>query len=145
MKFLLSVALLLALATVQAAHQVEHKSGDEILNHLQGNNFNIYVIFFYKSKATDDKTKSANEDIENRIGEVINDNPEIFYAKVDLSDPSYRKLGNVVGLKTTPAVLLIVHGKGVWMSGTNAYLTVDRLKDFLPAFKQASAHHTEPY
>ena len=145
MKFVLLVALLLAFITVQAAHNVEHKSADEIMSHLQGNNYNIYLIYFYESRATDEKTKNAMSDIENRIGDVISDNPELFYAKVDLSNPEYSRLGNVVGLTSAPAALLMVHGKGVWLSGTNGRLMLDRVKDFLPAFKQASAHHTNPY
>ena len=145
MKVVFILALLLALVTVKATREITPKSADEVLHHLQGNNYNIYLLHFYESSNRDEKVSHANEDILNMLKKVVGDNPDFYYARIDLSDREFSKLGNVVGLTSAPAVLMIVHGKGVWLSGTNASLMADRLRDFLPAFKQASAHHTNPY
>lgn len=145
MKAIIAICLILAFGLTQGAHVLQPNDANEMLNHLQGNNYNIYILFFNDPNPADQATKDANEDIENRLSGVLSDNPEIFYAKIDNTNENFRKLATVVGVTSTPAVLMIVHGKGVWLSGTNSFLMTDRLRDFLPAFKQASAHHTNPY
>ena len=144
MKLIILVLALLA-CTAMAGGNITPKTHDEILGHLQGNNYNIYLIYFYESKNNDKNTVAASEDIQKSLGNVVNANSEFFYAKIDLSDPEFSRLGSVVGLTSAPAVLMIVHGKGVWLSGTNASLLTDRLRDFIPAFKQAASHHSNPY
>ena len=145
MKAIIAICLILAFGIAQGAHVLQPNDANEMLNHLQGNNYNIYILFFNDPNPADQATKDANEDIEHRLSGVLSDNPEIFYAKIDNTNENFRKLATVVGVTSTPAVLMIVHGKGVWLSGTNSFLMTDRLRDFLPAFKQASAHHTNPY
>mmetsp|Transcript_21849 Transcript_21849/g.19388 ORF Transcript_21849/g.19388 Transcript_21849/m.19388 type:complete len:148 (+) Transcript_21849:31-474(+) len=144
--FIMVLALLSLLAvTALAGGEIPVKSSDDLLRHLQGNNFNIYLVHFYESASRDKGVQAGNEDIQRSLKNVLKANPEFFSAKVDLSNKELSRLGSVVGLNTTPAVLLIVHGKGVWLSGTNANLMIDRLRDFTPKFKQASAHHSNPY
>ena len=145
MKFVLLIALLLAVVAVNAGREVSPRTADDILQHLQGNNYNIYLIYFYESANRDQKAVSGGEDIQRALAKVTDANPELFYAKVDLSDREFARLGNVVGLSAAPAVLMIVHGKGVWLSGTNAGLMMERLRDFMPSFKQAAAHHSNPF
>jgi len=145
MKIVFALLLIIAIAGVRSSHLLTPKDSDELLSHLQGNNYNIYILFFQNPQTTDERMKDANKDIEGRLGTVLSDNPEIFYAKIDASNEKFKKLASVVGVTSTPAVLLIVHGKGVWLSGTNSFLMTDRLQDFLPAFKQSSAHHSNPY
>ena len=142
-----SIALLFALVMFSAygAHELQPADANEMLNHLQGNNYNIYILFFHDSQTTDEATRNSNEDLERQVSSLLSDNPEFFYAKIDNSNEAFTKLGSVVGVTSTPAVLMIVHGKGVWLSGTNSRLMTDRLRDFLPAFKQSSAHHSNPY
>ena len=144
MKFLLLVLALIA-CTALAGGEFSPKTHDEILGHLQGNNYNVYLVYFYESANKDSATNQAGQDIQNSLRGVLGSNPEFFYTKIDLSDREFSRLGSVVGLPSTPAVLMIVHGKGVWLSGTNANLLADRLRDFIPKFKQASAHHSNPY
>ena len=139
------IAFILAMSAVTSTQVLKTQTSEEILNHLQSNNYNIYILFFADQKDVTTKAKEANQDIESKIGGVLNENQEIFYAKIDYSDPSFSKLSSVVGVTEAPAVLLIVHGKGVWLSGRNADLMGERIRDFLPAFKQASAHHSNPY
>lgn len=145
MKLVLLITLLFAIALVRAGREIKPRTADDILQHLQGNNYNIYLIYFYESSNRDEKSVSGGQDIQKALSNVIDSNPELFSAKVDLSDREFSRLGSVVGLNLAPAVLMIVHGKGVWLSGTNANLMMDRLRDFMPAFKQASAHHSNPY
>ena len=139
------IAFILAVSSVTSTQVLKGKNSEEILNHLQSNNYNIYILFFVDPNAADSKTKDANQDIENKLGGVLSENQEIFYSKIDYTNENFNKLSSVVGVTETPAVLLIVHGKGVWLSGRNAELISERIRDFLPAFKQASAHHSNPY
>ena len=145
MKLILALVLLFAVCYTNAFHELTPQSSEEMLNHIQGNNYNIYVMYFWDSSRDDDASKDIFKDIQDRLGNVLNDNPEIFYAKVDHSNEAFRKLESVVGVNSAPAVLVMVHGKGVWLSGSNSYLMAERLQDFLPAFKQSSAHHSNPY
>ena len=145
MKFLLFVALSLLVTSTLGAHVLTPRNSDDALNHLQGNNYNIYLLFFYQPNPIDEVLRTTNNDIERLVQGVLEENPDIMYAKVDESNPEFGKLFNVVGVTVTPAILLIVHGKGVWISGTNTRLMVERIRDFIPAFKQAAAHHTSPY
>ena len=144
MKLIILVLALLA-CTVLAGGNITPKTHEEILSHLQGNNYNIYLIYFYESTNKEKNALSSSEDIQRSLTSVFKSNPEFFYAKIDLSDREFSRLGGVVGLTSVPAVLMIVHGKGVWLSGTNASLLTERLREFIPSFKQASAHHSNPY
>ena len=139
------LVLALFICTALAGGELNVKSQEELLRHLQGNNYNIYLVYFYESANRDQTAISASQDIQNKLKNVLASNSEFHYAKVDLSDKELAPLGNVVGLTSTPAVLMIVHGKGVWLSGTNANLMMERLRDFMPKFKQAAAHHSNPY
>ena len=145
MKVILAVALMMILGFASAFHELKPATSEEMLNHIQGNNYNIYVLNFWDSSKSDDDTRNVYKDIESRLSNVLGDNPEVFYAKIDHNDSAFQKLEQVVGVTSVPAVLVIVHGKGVWLSGTNSYLMVERLNDFIPAFKKSSAHHSNPY
>ena len=138
-------ALALLFASTQAAHVLTPRNSDDMLNHLQGNSYNIYLLFFYQPNPIDEVLRTTNNDIERLVQSVLEENPDIMYAKIDESNQEFSKLFNVVGVTVTPAILLIVHGKGVWISGTNTRLMVERIRDFIPAFKQAASHHTSPY
>ena len=145
MKVALACVLLMTIGFASAFHSLTPSTSDEVLNHIQGNNYNIYILNFYDSSQADDETKSVFKDIEDRVQGVLGANPEVFYARIDHNNPAFKKLEEVVGVTSIPAVLAIVHGKGVWLSGTNSYLMVERLNDFIPAFKKSSAHHSNPY
>jgi hypothetical protein len=82
---------------------------------------------FYQPNPIDEVLRTTNNDIERQVQGVLEENPDIMYAKVDESNPEFGKLFNVVGITVTPAILLIVHGKGVWISGTNTRLMVERI------------------
>ena len=145
MKVTLALVLILAVGITNAFHALTPANSEEILNHIQGNNYNIYVLNFHDSSVQDKDKQNTFKDIENRLGDVLNDNPEIFYASIDHSNEAFRKLEQTVGVTSIPAVLAIVHGKGVWLSGSNSYLMVERINDFIPALKKSSAHHSNPY
>ena len=145
MKTSVLCALAAVLFCANAAHVLTPRNSDDMLNHLQGNNYNIYLLFFYQPNPIDEVLRTTNNDIERLMQGVLEENPDIMYAKIDESNGEMAKLFNVVGVTVTPAILLIVHGKGVWISGTNTRLMVERIRDFVPAFKQAAAHHTSPY
>ena len=50
----------------------------------------------------------------------------MYLLKIDLSqERKYAKLRQVIGVETTPSILLTVNGKGMWMSGTNVSLLID--------------------
>ncbi|CAI2382463.1 unnamed protein product [Moneuplotes crassus] len=144
MKILLLVLGLLTI-TAFAAHEIQVNSADDILRHLQGNNYNIYLIHFFESAKNDQATVSTNKDLQTAMNKILSSNPDFFHATIDLSQHELTRLGSIIGLTSTPSILLIVHGKGVWVSGQSADLVTERLRDFLPKFVQASAHHSNPY
>ena len=145
MKIIYWVSFILAISAVTSTQVLKGANSEEILNHLQSNNYNIYILFFADLTTDNTKTRDANQDIESKLGTVLRENEEIFYTKIDYTNPDFSKLSSVVGVTETPTVLLIVHGKGVWLSGSNSNLLVERIRDFLPDFKQASSHHSNPY
>ena len=145
MKLALALVFLLAIGFTNAFHSLTPTTSDEILNHIQGNNYNIYILNFYDSSQTDEASQNTFKDIEDRVQSILGENPEVFYSTIDHNDKAFRKLEKVVGVTSVPALLAIVHGKGVWLSGSNSYLMAERLNDFIPAFKKSSAHHSNPY
>ena len=145
MKLIIAVILLLALGSTYGYHTLTPSNSEGMLNHLQGNNYNIYVLFFHDSSETDKDAQNTYEDIDGRLGSILDANDELFYAKIDHNNPEFRKLEQVLGVTSVPAVLVVVHGKGVWLSGNNSYLMTERLNDFIPAFKKSSAKHSNPY
>ena len=144
MKIIIALIVLMTIGYVHSAHLLTPRTSEEMLNHIQGNNYNVYLLYFYDGRANDGATRNANQDIENTISGILSANSELFYAKLDSSNKNLAQVADVVGVTTTPAVLLMVHGKGVWLTASNSQLAMDRIKDFLPTFKQASAHHTSP-
>ena len=121
------VALTMLVSMTLGAHVLTPRNSDDALNQLWGNNYNIYLLFFYQPNPIDEVLRTTNNDIERQVQGVLEENPDIMYAKVDESNPEFGKLFNVVGITVTPAILLIVHGKGVWISGTNTRLMVERI------------------
>ena len=119
-------------------------NSEDVLAELQGNNYNIYLVNFFESETKDEKTKSNMKDIEKRLGGILNENPEFYSVNIDLSNKSYFKLASSIDIPSAPAVLMIVHGKGVWVTGVNPALLDERIRDFIPSFKEASTHHTNP-
>ena len=145
MKLVFVLVLLFAWVTLQDDPQrLNPSTSEEILTLIQSNNYNLYTLFFYDSTTDNERKQQANKDIEQRIDDVLLDNEDVYFAKIDVSNPNFDKLKSVVGVTSTPSVLLMVHGKGTWISGTNSYLVVERLKDFLPNYKEASLHHANP-
>ena len=145
MKLLLLI--LLALVTVYAGEdQVLHpQNSDDILDHLEGNNYNIYILFFPSIGPYAEVDKEENKAIEDGLKAMLNDNPELFFATIDHTDPNFQKLLQVTGVHAAPSIFMITHGKGVWIYEGQPSLILERTKDFLPDFKEASSHQESPY
>ena len=62
-----AVFLLLALGMVNAAHVLTPRNSDDMLNHLQGNNYNIYLLFFYQPNPIDEVLRTTNNDLERLV------------------------------------------------------------------------------
>ena len=124
-------------------------SSQQALDQIQGNNFNVYVLFFYQSNSIDDDGLTTNNAINNQLSSLLQrapyrDNETIIYMKIDASDKSFDELAQVVGITATPSVLLIVNGKGMWLSGANVPLLIERVEEFLPDYAQASQQKKVP-
>eukprot|EP00345_Euplotes_harpa_P006123 CAMPEP_0168318106 /NCGR_PEP_ID=MMETSP0213-20121227/279_1 /TAXON_ID=151035 /ORGANISM="Euplotes harpa, Strain FSP1.4" /LENGTH=137 /DNA_ID=CAMNT_0008319105 /DNA_START=16 /DNA_END=425 /DNA_ORIENTATION=+ len=133
-----SAVVLIALITLASGSQVLiPRDSEEILSHLTNNNFNVYLLLFVDQSARDSDIRDLNQDLEGKLGTIVTSNSDIFFSKIDVSNPRLMKVVNEIGVTTTPAVLLMVHGKGVWLKGKNTYLMSERIKDFLPVFKQS--------
>ena len=144
MKYCLLVVVLI-IAFACADQNINPQNGKDVLKHLQGNNYNIYAIFFAAPEPTPESAKVTNKDVADGLRSILADNPDIYYAKVDHADERFKELFDATGIFEAPAILLMVHGRGLWISGGTSNLIVQRLKEFLPDFKQASAHHKHPY
>ena len=144
MKILLLV-LWIAIAAVHCDQVLQPKNSDDILDHLEGNNYNIYILFFAAASPAEELSRLTNAEIEKGINTLLTDNPELFYAKIDHTNPNFRKLVEVSGVRNAPSVFMMVHGQGVWVSEGTSALIIDRIRDFLPSFKQAASHHEKPY
>ena len=145
---ILALVLLLTLTYVYAGNDPQvltpHNS-DDILDHLQGNNYNIYLLFFSASGPYEEIAIRNNKDVESGLNKILLDNPEIFYATIPHTNPNFNKLIQTTGIHAAPSVFLIVHGKGVWIYEGTSDLIVEKVRDFLPKFKEASAKHVDPY
>ena len=141
--FLLVVAALLL--SVQGAKTLTPKSSEEVIDQLEGNNFNVYMIYFYQSSTTDKTSVTLKDELNKLLTQSPYDKSDnLVYMKVDESDKRFQRLGAIVGITVTPSVLVMVNGKGMWFSGANVPLLVERLREFLPDFLQASSQRTVP-
>ena len=64
MKACALILLIAILGLAQAAHVLTPRNSDDMLNHLQGNNYNIYCMFFYQPNPIDETLRTTNNDIE---------------------------------------------------------------------------------
>ena len=145
MKSCLLVFLLIAVALAATDQFIQPHNSDEMLDHLEGNNWNIYILFFAAASPYEEVADRNNNAIESGLKTLIADNPELFYAKIDHANPNFQKLVERTGVHAAPSVYMMVHGKGVWIYEGTSDLILERLSDFLPEFKEASANHKAPY
>ena len=145
MKTAFLVCMLLAFAFSATDQVLTPQNSDDILDHLEGNNWNIYILFFAAASPCEEVATRNNNAVEAGLKTLLSDNPELFYAKIDHTNPNFQKLVARTGVHAAPSVYMMVHGKGVWIYEGTSKLILDRLDDFLPAFKEASASHKAPY
>mmetsp|Transcript_13758 Transcript_13758/g.15417 ORF Transcript_13758/g.15417 Transcript_13758/m.15417 type:complete len:147 (-) Transcript_13758:61-501(-) len=146
MKFLLLVLLISISAVFAESDQILHpKNSDEILDHLEGNNYNIYILFFAETSPYKEVATRNNKEIEDGLKSILTDNPELFFATIDHTNPNFQKLLQVTGVYHAPSVFVMAHGEGVWIYEGSSELILERLRDFLPQFKEASSHQSTIY
>ena len=146
MKLLFFVILALVAIVYGGKDQILHpKNSDEMLDHLQGNNYNIYILFFPSVNTYEEVARENNKELEDGLEKILSDNPEIFFATIDHTNPKFNQLLQTLGVHDAPSVFLMVHGKGVWIYEGEARLVLNRLKEFLPEYKEASSHKEDPY
>ena len=137
--------LILALACAQDSHVLTPKNSDDVLKHLEGNNWNVYVLFFAAASAREEIADRNNRAIEEGLSAILAENPSIYSAKIDHANPNFRGLVEKTGVHSAPSLYMMVHGQGVWIYEGTSTLILQRLRDFIPAFNQASANHEYPY
>ena len=118
------------LVCAMAASTIQHKKSDDLLTLLQGNNWDVYMIYFYKHSELDDDNLTTNNMLASQLEQLLelpqykNAN-NLKYAKVDTTDDSYEKLATMLGITVTPSILLMINGKGMWLSGANVPLLME--------------------
>ena len=145
MKIITVFVILLAILYMCSSTTIEAEDSGAVLDHIQGNNYNIYLLYFHQATSIDEVTLEANQDIEEDLEYLTTDNPDLQFFDINVQNPEFKTLIDTVEVPSTPCILLIVNGQGVWVYDGISDLIVDRINDFLPQFKEASAHHTEPY
>ena len=144
MKVIILVLLVLLSLAFAGEDQVLHpKNSDDILDHLEGNNYNIYLLFFAAATPYEEIAERNNKDIEEGLNKIITDNPEVFYARIDHTNQNFNKLIEITGVYQAPSVFLMNHGKGVWIYEGNSEMILSRLNDFLPEIKEAAGHQKD--
>ena len=63
----LIITLLLGIMITRGAHVFNSPVEDEILKHIQGNNYNVYLLYFVDSKTKDQNAISIMKNIENNF------------------------------------------------------------------------------
>ena len=145
-----ALLLLLALASLsEAARQVTPRNSDEALDQLEGNNFNVYLLYFYQTSSLDKAGTTINNSIKDELNQLLSQAPYsrnegLVFMAIDESQSKFDKLAHVVGITVTPSILMMVNGKGMWFSGANVPLLMERIREFLPDFLAAAAQRTVP-
>ena len=141
MKIILLIALLLV-SHSYGFSRFRSESTDEIKEHLQENNWNVYAIYFFDSvKQLDDKVLRTHlkNDVLNTYGE------NVWFAEIDVSKPENQQLLEVVQFdrerdalvkgsarqKDVPFVMLMCHGLGWILQGDNAHHHVHNYMEHL--------------
>mmetsp|Transcript_31647 Transcript_31647/g.28042 ORF Transcript_31647/g.28042 Transcript_31647/m.28042 type:complete len:144 (+) Transcript_31647:45-476(+) len=139
MKVLLLLSLLATLTL--AFHNLEHKTGKDVLDQLEEGNANVYVIMFYAPghQGGNHNVKTI-EDEKELTGRVLQKYPSFFYTKVNVADPNYADLVKATGIVTTelheaPSVLIIEGGVGVWIHGPQ---TINKIEEFAQEYLKRS-------
>ena len=103
------------------------------------------MLFFYESQATNNNINSynLNNQINDMLESLLQSGPyamfnNVVYSRIDSSNPTWNVLTSAVGLVASPSVLLMVNGKGMWITGYNVGLLMERVEEFLPDYVQAS-------
>ena len=116
MKFLALVLLILLAGVFAEDSQIlQPRDSDDILDHLEGNNHNIYILFFAANSPYEEVAQRNNHDIELGLKSIIQDNPELFFARIDHTNPQFQKLVQITGVHAAPSVFVMTHGQGVWI------------------------------
>ena len=146
MKILGLVLLLtIAITLADSSHVLAPRDSDDLLDLLQGNNYNVYLLFFEAVNPFEEYKIRNNRDIEAGIQKILVDNPDVYYARIHHTNPHFQKLIHMTEVHAAPSVFLMTHGKGVWIYEGSSELILDRLKEFLTQFKQAASKNTDPY
>ena len=135
------IMILMLLALSMGIEELEHSNGHDILRELEGNNNNVYIIFFYAA-ATDGSTLgNLNEDYEKALtSRVLDEYPEFYYAKVDANNKDYSEVVKQCGidvdeLQKSPSILIMENGNGAWIHGPQ---TISKIEEYAPAYSKRS-------
>ena len=137
MNWILAVVALLLLTLSNANyHDLQHRSGDDVLHKLTSGNHDIYLMLFYHPNEGHQHLKSTNNHLAERLQEQFlqkNDIKDLYYAALDCTNPAYKGLMEKLELDTddlinSPALVLMEHGNGFIMTGPR---TISEMKQNL--------------
>ena len=136
------VIVLLALFAFSYGYNVlEHNNGRDILDELEGNNKNVYVLLFQAGATEGSALANRNDDYENAlISRVLENYPDFWYSRVDANNRDYEELVSECGiddaeLQKSPSILMIENGNGAWIHGPQ---TITKLEEYAPAYDRRS-------
>ena len=133
----LIVLLSLTISPILMYHKVDHSDSKDLLHIIEGGYYKetghkrIFLVMFLTNDNSHIRAKNDEyrEAIETSIFEQY---PDIYYTEVDVSNKDYYMFAkDVIGIEVeelehAPTLLLMTHGKGVWVHGPEAVSRVAR-------------------
>ena len=109
-------------------HELQYKTGDDILYKLKAGNHNIYVMIFFNPGEGHEHTRTTNQHMIEKVEKEFlyrNDVKDLYYAPIDATDPTFAGLldaltVDVDDLINTPQLFIMEHGNGYIISGPRA-------------------------
>ena len=128
MKYTLAILTILVSLSLANFHNLQHRTGSDILHKLKAGNHDIYLMVFYQPDGGHDHLKSANRHLIEKVENDFlhkNDIKDLYYATIDATNPTYKQLVDELtidaeDLVNAPQLFIMEHGNGFVMTGPRA-------------------------
>ena len=109
-------------------HNLNHKTGDDILHKLKAGNHDIYVMVFFQSTEGNQHLDTINRQTIDKLENNFlfkNDIKDLYYTTIDASKPTYAGLLSELDIQSeelsdSPVIFIMEHGNGFIMTGPRA-------------------------
>ena len=96
MKLVVALLIVLGFMQISRGYVLNSPTMDEILENLQGNNHNVYLIFFVDSTSKDQQVIIATKDVEEALHILLRTYPQVYFTKLDISHKDFKKFSEKV-------------------------------------------------